>query len=46
MQSKLLKNAVYKDVFTNHEIEDLYQIIDLDQKKKLQLPQFMHKNMV
>ena len=34
MQSKLLENTVYKNVFTNKEIEDLYQAIDINQKEK------------
>lgn len=34
MQSKLLKNEIYKNVFTNKEIEDLYQAIDIKQREK------------
>jgi hypothetical protein len=34
MQTKLFKNIVYKDVFTNKEIEDLYQTININQKEK------------
>lgn len=34
MQSKLLKNEIYKNVFTEKEIDDLYQVIDIKQREK------------
>lgn len=34
MQNKLFHNRVYKNVFTEKEIEDLYKVIDIKQKEK------------
>jgi hypothetical protein len=34
MQNKLLKNEIYKNVFTEQEINDLYKVIDINQEEQ------------
>lgn len=37
MQNKLLKNEIYRNIFTQKEIDDLYQVIDIKQREKTTL---------